>query len=69
MKDFIKENLGFIDFKHKKDAKDAVKELNGEKLKGCRIRLEISDGPGGRKKKGEDYDAFSSHQTTVMGHY
>merc|ERR1711917_87855 len=24
-------NFGFVDFKHKRDAKDAVKDLNGEK--------------------------------------
>ena len=55
---------GFVDFKHKRDAKDAVKDLNGKKLRGCRIRLEMSDGPGGSRKKGGDYDSFS-YQTTV----
>ncbi|CBY09430.1 unnamed protein product [Oikopleura dioica] len=52
-------NFGFIDFRKKKDAKEAVKELDGKKLKGARIRLEHSDGPGGSKKKGEDYDAVN----------
>ena len=38
---------------------DSVEELDGKKLKGARIRLEHSDGPGGSKKKGEDYDAVN----------
>jgi hypothetical protein len=36
-----------------------LSELDGKKLKGARIRLEHSDGPGGSKKKGEDYDAVN----------
>jgi len=52
-------NFGFIDFRKKRDAKEAVKDLDGKKLKGARIRLEHSDGPGGSKKKGEDYDAVN----------
>jgi len=61
-------NFGFVDFKHKRDAKDAVKDLNGKKLRGCRIRLEMSDGPGGARKKGGDYDSFS-YQTTFERPY
>ena len=39
--------------------KDLLSDLDGKKLKGARIRLEHSDGPGGSKKKGEDYDAVN----------
>lgn len=55
-------NFGFVDFKHKRDAKDAVKDLNGEKLKGCRVRLEMSDGPGNRKS-GTSYEETAAYST------
>ena len=54
--------LGFVDFKHKRDAKDAVKDLNGEKLRGARIRLEMSDGPGNRKS-GTSYEETAAFST------
>ena len=54
---------GFVDFKHKRDAKEAVKDLNGEKLKGSRVRLEMSDGPGNRKS-GTSYEETSSFSTS-----
>jgi len=56
-------NFGFVDFKHKRDAKEAVKDLNGEKLKGSRVRLEMSDGPGNRKS-GTSYEETSSFSTS-----
>merc|ERR1712131_27642 len=55
-------NFGFVDFKHKRDAKDAVKDLNGEKLRGARIRLEMSDGPGNRKS-GTSYEETAAFST------
>jgi len=60
-------NFGFIDFKHKRDAKDAVKELNGEKLRGCRVRLEMSDGPGNRKS-GTSYEETAAYSTKREEH-
>jgi len=55
-------NFGFVDFKHKRDAKVAVNELNGQKIKGCRIRLEMSDGPGNRKS-GTSYEETTVYST------
>ena len=60
---FLELNIsGFVDFKHKRDAKDAVKDLNGEKLRGARIRLEMSDGPGNRKS-GTSYEETAAFST------
>ena len=49
----------YHDFVPKDKFKDLLSDLDGKKLKGARIRLEHSDGPGGSKKKGEDYDAVN----------
>ena len=46
----------------KRDAKDAVSELNGQKIKGCRVRLEMSDGPGNRKS-GTSYEETTVYST------
>ena len=37
-------NLGFVEFEDTRDADDAVKELNGERLCGERVTIEMAHG-------------------------
>jgi arginine/serine-rich splicing factor 4/5/6 len=46
----LRNRFGFVDFRSSADADDAVRDLDGEKLCGERIRLEISDGRGRRDR-------------------
>lgn len=42
--------FAFVVFEDKRDAEDAVRNLNGRRVCGCRVRVEIARGPtrGGR---------------------
>merc|ERR1711973_576153 len=45
----LRNRFGFIDFRSRRDAEDAIRALDGEKLCGERIRLEMAD-RGGRRR-------------------
>lgn len=38
----LKNGFGFVEFEDKRDAADAVKELNGIRIQGDRIKVEMS---------------------------
>ena len=40
--------FAFVEFDDQRDAEDAVAELDGSDIRGCRIRVEVSRG-GGRR--------------------
>ena len=40
----LRNRFGFVDFRSQRDAEDAVRDLDGERMCGERVRLEISDG-------------------------
>merc|ERR1711990_796011 len=46
----LRNRFGFVDFRSSADAEDAVRDMDGERLCGERIRLEISDGRGRRDR-------------------
>ena len=46
----LRNRFGFVDFRSSADAEDAVRDMDGERLCGERIRLEISDGRGRRER-------------------
>jgi arginine/serine-rich splicing factor 4/5/6 len=39
----LRRRFGFVDFRERRDAEDAVHDLNNEKICGERVRLEMSD--------------------------
>lgn len=53
----LRNRFGFVDFRERRDAEDAVRELNGEKMCGERLRLEMSDG----SKRRRDFRRERSH--------
>jgi len=48
----LKEGYGFIEFNDRRDAEDAVYELNGKELCGDRIIVEHAKPPGERRERG-----------------
>ena len=63
----LRNRFGFVDFRSQRDAEDAVRDLDGERMCGERVRLEISDGRrsgrrGSRDRGGsrDRYKKFSS---------
>jgi len=59
----LKTTYGFVEYEDPRDARDAVRELNGYKLEGSRIAVEYSHGRrrgdrdyGGRRDYDKDYD-------------
>ena len=48
----LRDRFGFVDFRSSRDADDAVRDLDGERMLGKRVRVEISEGRrGGRGGK------------------
>jgi len=49
----LRNRFGFVDFRDRRDAEDAIRGLDGDRLCGERIRLEMSDrgGRGGRGRR------------------
>ena len=70
----LRNRFGFVDFRSQRDAEDAVRDLDGERMCGERVRLEISDGRrsgrrGSRDRGGsrDRYDHYIniSHQLNL----
>ena len=62
----IKKGFAFTVFEDERDAQDAVKEMNGQKLRGDRVKLEFAKG----ERRGSDRDRFevgSGYRVAVEG--
>ena len=63
----LRNRFGFVDFRDRRDAEDAVKDLDGEKMCGDRVRLEMSDGNRRRRddRRGRSYSRSRSRSRGV----
>ena len=48
----LRDRFGFVDFRSSRDADDAVRDLDGERMLGKRVRVEISEGRRGGGGRG-----------------
>ena len=69
----LRNRFGFVDFRSQRDAEDAVRDLDGERMCGERVRLEISDGRrsgrrGSRDRGGsrDRYDHYKLNKCKLM---
>ena len=49
----LRDRFGFVDFRSSRDADDAVRDLDGERMLGKRVRVEISEGRRGGRGGGK----------------
>ena len=61
----LRNRFGFVDFRDRRDAEDAVKDLDGERMCGDRIRLEMSD--GNRRRKDDRRETRSRSRSRSRG--
>ena len=44
---WLNRGFGFIKYEESRDAEDALKEMDGQRVGGTRVRVEMAHGPGG----------------------
>ena len=68
----LRNRFGFVDFRSQRDAEDAVRDLDGERMCGERVRLEISDGRRsgrrGSRDRGGSRDRYKQFFINLFHH-